>query len=180
MAGLIHPSRSGHAGRKVFARFAIALLLAFALLPEVTGPRFIVINTSPSVSPGIYVRSSAVPAVGRVVDFRIPLAARRYVQLRSGHSGQEWFILKSIVAGPGDRLDTTLGWLVINGRKVAPMPPTSDGQGRPLPTWREARVLGPDEFFVFSNRIPNSFDSRCYGPIRREQIDTVRWPLMVW
>jgi type IV secretory pathway protease TraF len=52
--------------------------------------------------------------------------------------------------------------------------------GRSLPLWRDNRVLGPDEFFVFSDRIPNSFDSRCYGPIRRQQIDAVRKPWITW
>ena len=179
MGGLIHPPRIGPR-RLSPVRLAIALLLPFAFLPAMTGPRFIVINTSPSVPPGLYVRSSAAAAVGQVVDFRIPTLARPYVCLRSGHCGRDWFILKPIAAGPGDCVDTTKDWLVINGRKVAPMPPASDGRGRPLPAWREARVLGPDEFFVFSNRIPNSFDSRCYGPIRRDQIDAVRTPLIVW
>jgi type IV secretory pathway protease TraF len=41
-------------------------------------------------------------------------------------------------------------------------------------------VLAHDEFFVFSNRIPNSFDSRCYGPLHRQQIEAVRRALMTW
>ena len=54
------------------------------------------------------------------------------------------------------------------------MPPADDSAGRPLPAWRIRRVLGPDEFFVFSSRIANSFDSRCYGPITRKDIQAVR------
>jgi len=46
--------------------------------------------------------------------------------------------------------------------------------------WRGSRALGSDEFFVFSSRIPNSFDSRCYGPIDRSQIESVRAPLITW
>ena len=45
-----------------------------------------------------------------------------------------------------------------------------DSESRPLPRWRACRRLGEGEFFVFSNRIPNSFDSRYYGPVRREAI----------
>jgi type IV secretory pathway protease TraF len=60
------------------------------------------------------------------------------------------------------------------------MPPPNDGDGHRLPIWRGSRVLGADEFFVFSDRIPNSFDSRCYGPIERGQVESVRQPLLTW
>lgn len=161
-------------------RAAFASLAVVALLPYLVGQRVVVINTSPSVKPGLYVRSRMKPAVGRIVDFRIPPPARAYVRSRTGRDGEDWYILKPIAAGPGDRVDTAGPWLVINGAKVAPMPPAQDRAGRPLPLWRASLVLGPDEFFVFSARIPNSFDSRCYGPISRWQIESVRRPLITW
>ena len=155
-------------------------LAALATSSALFANRQIVINTSPSVPSGLYLRSTAAPAVGQIVDFRIPQAARNYIEKRTGQTGEDWYILKPIVAGPGDRVDTTGECLMINGRQIAQMPPTNDSGGHPLPVWRENRVLGPDEFFVFSNRIPNSFDSRCYGPIRRQQIEAVRAPLLTW
>ncbi len=161
-------------------RLALGLMGMWAILPTVVGQRVIVINTSPSVAPGLYVRCTSEPAVGQIVDFRIPCRAKQYVQARTGQNGEDWYILKPVAAGPGDRVDTTGTALVINGHAVASMPPESDGAGRPLPIWRENRLLGPDEFFVASTRIPNSFDSRCYGPIRRQQIEAVRRALVTW
>lgn len=142
--------------------------------------RQIVVNTSPSVAPGVYVKSSSAPVVGSIVDFRIPAAARDYVQLRTGCRGEDWYILKPVAAGPGDWVVSTGACLLINGRRMAAMPPERDAMGRPLPVWRTARRLGPDEFFVFSDRIPNSFDSRCYGPITRSQIAAVRRAWITW
>jgi conjugative transfer signal peptidase TraF len=156
------------------------MMLATMAVASMRANRQIVINTSPSVWPGLYVRSSAPPHVGEIIDFRIPLAAREYVRARTGNDGEDWYILKPVAAGPGDRVDTTGNWLVINGRRIAPMPPGTDHYNRHLPIWRGSRALGPNEFFVFSSRIPNSFDSRCYGPIPREQIDAVRTPLITW
>lgn len=161
-------------------RVALGSMLVWAILPTLFGHRVVVINTSPSVAPGLYVRCAIEPAVGRIVDFRIPDRAKQYVLARTGKDCEDWYILKPIVAGPGDRVDTTGSSLVINGRAIAPMPPDFDSAGRPLPVWRENRVLGPDEFFVFSARIPNSFDSRCYGPITRGEIASVRRPLITW
>ena len=171
----------GFSGRQRWLkRIAFGFIAAWAILPTVVGQRVIVINTSPSVAPGLYVRSSEEPAVGKLVDFCIPPAARAYVLGRTGNSGENWYILKPIFAGPGDRINTTGDWLVINDQRIAPMPPNFDSAGRPLPVWRENRKLGRDEFFVFSARIPNSFDSRCYGPITRPAISSVRTPLFTW
>jgi len=161
-------------------RVTFGLLGVWAIFPAVVGQRVIVINMSPSVAPGLYVRSAGPPAVGRIVDFRIPVLARPYVRRRTGCDGDDWYILKPIAAGPGDRVDTSGSSLFINGHEIAPMPPVHDSAGRCLPLWREDRVLGPDEFFVFSARIPNSFDSRCYGPIPRADIASVRSPLITW
>ena len=161
-------------------RLALGLMGVWAILPAIVGHRVVVINISPSVAPGLYLRSASEPTVGRIIDFRIPDNARPYVQGRTGNSGENWYILKPIAAGTGDRVDTTGEWLVINGHKMAPMPPPTDSSGRPLPVWRQSCVLGADEFFVFSDRIPNSFDSRCYGPIRRQHVETVRRALITW
>jgi conjugative transfer signal peptidase TraF len=161
-------------------RLSLGVMGVWAILPTLVGHRVIVINTSPSVAPGLYLRSASEPTVGQIIDFRIPDNARPYVQGRTGNNGENWYILKPIAAGPGDRVDTTGEWLVINGHKMAPMPPPTDSSGRPLPVWRQCRVLGADEFFVFSDRIPNSFDSRCYGPIKRDEIVAVRRPVMTW
>ena len=149
---------------------AISLLLA---------NRQIVINTSPSVASGIYLRVNERPTVGRIVDFRIPALAWPYIRQRTGHTGQHWYILKPIAAGPGDRVDTKGHWLYINGRKIAHIY-THDEKGRLLPHWRADCVLGPHEYFVYSGRIWNSFDSRYYGPIRQSQIAAVRVPLLTW
>ncbi|MGA2233217.1 MAG: S26 family signal peptidase [Tepidisphaeraceae bacterium] len=165
-----HPVLTGGAG----------LTAALAFFSMLFADRQIVINTSPSVQPGLYVRSSDAPRVGAIIDFRIPPMAREYVRVRTGNNGENWYILKPIVAGPGDRIDTTGSWMVINGRRIAPMPPPGDRAGHPLPIWHARRILGPGEFFVFSGRITNSFDSRCYGPIKRNQIESVRTPMLTW
>jgi conjugative transfer signal peptidase TraF len=177
LAKRVHRDRP-FVGRRL--RFSLSTLLIFIAVASIFGNRQIIINTSGSVVPGVYLRSSDEPSVGKLVDFCIPLAARPYVFERTGSSGENWYILKPIAAGPGDRVSTIGSSLMINGHTIAPMPPKLDSAGRPLPLWRDDRTLGTDEFFVFSGRIPNSFDSRCYGPLRREQIATVRRPLITW
>lgn len=174
-----HIASLGARRRRILMRLAVSLV-SIAIIPELCTHRVLVINTSPSVAPGLYLRSSEPPAVGTLVDFRIPAAARPYVYRCSGNSGEDWYILKPVAAGPGDRINTMGQWLIINDKRIAPMPPPTDNVGRSLPVWRDCRSLRNDEFFVFSNRIPNSFDSRCYGPVRRDQISAVRKALICW
>jgi type IV secretory pathway protease TraF len=158
----------------------LTLTAVLAVASTFFADRQVVINTSPSVQPGIYLRSNATPTVGAIVDFEIPAAAQPYIQARSGNRGDNWYILKPIIAGPEDQVDTLGDWLVVNGKRMATMPPREDSAGRPLPIWRACRRLGTDEFFVFSSRIPNSFDSRCYGPIKLSMISAVRRAILIW
>lgn len=138
----------------------------------------VLLNTTPSEPPGLYVRSAAPPAVGQLVVFHAPAEAKRYINsaipsLRHGT------VLKAVAAGEGDRVCTTSGRLVINGRDRAAIAQT-DHQGRTLPHWVACRVLAPEELFVFSDRVANSFDSRYFGPVRRDQLVGVyrqlSWP----
>ncbi len=168
------------AGRHPVLACGLAVTAALGVASALLADRQVVLNTSPSVPPGLYARSSDPPAVGRLVDFCIPPAARPYVLARAGRDGRDWYILKPIVAGPGDRVDTTGSWLTVNGRPIAPMPPAADGFGRALPVWRAWRPLRAGEFLVVSTRIANSFDSRCYGPVTAGQIAAVRVPLVTW
>ena len=157
----------------------LGLLSVWMVTSWLLADRQIVINTSPSVAPGIYLRVNERPAVGRIIDFRIPARAWPYIQKRTGRTGRHWYILKPIAAGPGDEVNTMGRWLYINGRKIAPIY-THDEKGRLLPHWRADCVLGPHEYFVYSSRIWNSFDSRYYGPIRQNRIAAVRVPLLTW
>lgn len=161
---------------------AIAILAVFIMTACILGTacnRTVVVNTSPSVQPGIYIRSWETPAIGSLIDFAIPAPLQSYVQRRTGNRGDKWFIIKPVAAGPGDEVDTTHDFLTINGRVIAPIP-THDADGHELPLWREHRTLRSDEYFVYSSRIPNSLDSRYYGPICRRDIDAVRRCIFAW
>jgi type IV secretory pathway protease TraF len=68
------------------------------------------------------------------------------------------------------------GRLRINGRDRAPIA-VRDSCGVTLPRWTGCRRLGTSELFVFSDRVPNSFDSRYFGPIDRTSVVGVYKPV---
>jgi type IV secretory pathway protease TraF len=85
-------------------------------------------------------------------------------------------LVKPLAAGPGDHVCVT-DHLAISGQTIAPVLDAGP-DGVPLPRWRECRVLAADEWFAYAPRIPNSLDSRYYGPVKAADITGVFKP--VW
>lgn len=148
----------------------LAAAQAFAPAP------LVLFNTSPSEPIGLYVRTGDKAAVGRVVAFRPPAAAYPYVANAMPERART-SILKTIRAGAGDLVCADHQQLRVNGQVWARIAAV-DRLGRCLPRWGQCRRLTDGEMFVFSTRIPNSFDSRYYGPVRRAEILGVYKPLL--
>lgn len=127
----------------------------------------IIYNPSPSIPVGYYIRSAGAPRLGSIIAFHVPkpgLAyAREHIPYVVGGG-----IIKKIAAVSGDHV-CCRHRLVINGRVWGPVA-TIDRNGDALPHWGGCRALGRDEYFVVSTRIPNSFDSRYYGPVSRSDV----------
>ena len=134
-------------------------------------------NRSPSEPTGLYIRSVLAPAKGRIIAFRAPDTAFPYADRRMGYL-RRIPILKEIAAGEGDLVCARKDGLSINGQWRAPVF-ARDPRGAELPQWGGCRTLGRGEFFVFSNRIANSFDSRYFGPVTTARIMGVFEPFMV-
>lgn len=122
------------------------------------------VNGTRSLPRGIYVRTFEPIRRGALVWFPLPAAMRSYV---AAFPGAAWFdqpangLLKPVVGLNGDvicRGDD--GVFSLNGEALGRVP-----AGGNLPAWHGCRRLGPDELAVFSGRIPDSLDSRLYGPV---------------
>ncbi|MEW5688194.1 MAG: S26 family signal peptidase [Pseudomonadota bacterium] len=153
----------------------VALLALAAFAPTVKAP-LLIWNRTPSEPIGLYRRSFSPAAPGRLVAFIAPPAAFPYAERRLGHLHRVP-ILKEVAAAAGDVVCTDDGALHINGQWRAPIQ-TRDSEGAPLPRWTGCRALTSREIFVYSQRIPNSFDSRYFGPIDLAMVKGVFAPLI--
>jgi conjugative transfer signal peptidase TraF len=153
------------------AGLALAIVLVVA---SSFGP-LLLWNRSESEPLGLYARATEQPAVGSLIAFPAPPAAFPYADDRMSYL-RHMPILKQVAAAEGDLVCTQGATLAVNGRRLAPIYPV-DPRGRRLPQWRGCRRLTAGEFFVFSNRIPNSFDSRYYGPVSAQNVLGVYRPL---
>lgn len=162
--------------RWIGASATIAIALLFLSLRLLDGP-LVLYPISGSLPEGLYLRTFEQPTPGKIIAFAVPDVVRRYQAERGTDAASGFLFLKPVIAGPGDRVcNSAAGGLAINGAWVAPTM-THDREGRRLPRWVGCRNLGEDRFFTFSDWVPNSLDSRYFGPIDNADIAGVYRPL---
>ena len=133
-------------------------------------------NHSLSVPIGWYWYRGGHVRPGSLIAFRLPDEAHAYA--RSRGDDVDIVLLKPVAAIAGDHVSTLNNELRINGRWLCTIP-TLDTRGRMLPRWHGCRVLNDGELFIYSAQIPNSFDSRFFGPVHTDDVlgvyEEVRW-----
>jgi len=155
---------------------AVAALASGAQLAAAILPPLALINESPSVPRGVYLRVfGGAPVPGALVALPQPAASRPYLA-RLGMP-VEVRLLKRVAAGPGDRVCRTGRRVEAGGRVVWVSP--RDRHGQMLPQWRDCRILGPDELFLLGDTAA-SFDSRYFGPVRTTDLVGVFRESVTW
>jgi conjugative transfer signal peptidase TraF len=161
------------------ARIALACTAAIAVVAAsrtINRPAPLLLwNASPSEPEGLYARTSLAASTGRLAAFMAPPAAFPYAD-RNLAFLHHTPVLKALSAGSGNLVCSTSGRLVIDGQ-VKGRVADRDPRGAQLPRWHGCRRLRAGEWFAFSDRVPNSFDSRYFGPIRSDQVIAVYRPL---
>ena len=153
----------------------ISPAVTMALARQAVDAPLILYNPSPSEPVGLYRLSRAAPMPGQLIAFHVPAPGRAYAaeHLRYLMRGA---ILKEVAAAPDSTVCVRDGAVFIEGAKRG-LVAQRDRQGAQLPQWKGCRRLAPGELFAFSNRIPNSFDSRYYGPVQARDVVGVYAPL---
>ena len=168
-------AKLARAGRLLVPVFIALALIAAA--PHALGKTFL-INTTPSVPTGLYIRDySASVEPGVIVAFRQPQAARHYLGDTLGFPGDAP-LLKLVAAGPGDRACREASGVRVGGALRPVM--DADPRGTVLPQWRECRMLRGDEIFALGGRGASSFDSRYFGPVRESEVLGVYRRVVTW
>ena len=126
--------------------------------------------SSASLPAGLYMRSFEKVRVGSIVAFPAPAVARRYQERDGSYVPSAYLFIKPVAAGPGDWVcNDPVNGLEISGVWLAPVAKT-DSRGRMLPMRQFCRRLRSGEFFMFSDTVSNSFDSRYFGIVERKHI----------
>lgn len=146
----------------LFGATALATALACLLASR------LIVNRTPSLPLGLYWLShGGAPARGTLVAFPVPADVRDLVRER-GYLPPGAFLVKPVVAMPGDRVCTEGRVLTVN-REVIGTILLSDSAGRPLPHHEGCGPLPEGRLFVASP-YEKSFDSRTFGPIAASDV----------
>jgi conjugative transfer signal peptidase TraF len=142
---------------------ALALGILAIVAPRASHPRF-VWNASASVPAGLYRLASRMPGAGELAIVRLPAGMRAFAAAR-GYLGAGALLIKPVAAGPGDVVCRRARVVSINGRIVA-RARYADASGRLLPRWSGCLTLTDGQLFLLA-AVPDSFDSRYFGPVDR-------------
>ena len=139
-------------------------------------PALALVNESPSVPRGLYLREpGAAPARGDLVALPQPPTARLY--LEGLGMPADVLLIKRVAATGGDRVCREGGVVQTPGRRAVVQP--RDRRGIVLSGWAGCRRLAADELFLLGDT-PGSYDSRYFGPVRVSRVDGVFREIMTW
>ena len=158
--------------REKLSRVKIAIITALGVL-MLTAQGFskpFYFNVSKSLPRGIYLKHLSIPEdlVSRsLVSLKVPQTVLHL-------TARDWLskdipIIKPIVAVSGDHVCISSAQLEINSIYVGEVA-SHDSKGLPLPQISFCRDLQKEEIWLGSTRIPNSFDSRYFGPVLKQDI----------
>ena len=139
-------------------------------------PAMALVNESPSVPRGLYLRELGVsPARGDLVAVPQPPSARGYL----GELGMppDVLLIKRVAAAAGDRVCRKGRMVQAAERRMAVR--SRDRRGIALSAWAGCRRLAPDELFLLGDT-PASYDSRYFGPVRVSDVDGVFRETLTW
>ena len=154
---------------------------ATAALASLLGAR---VNTTGSYPPGLYWVTGEAAQKGALVIACPPDVATVAEGFRRGYIGAGFcpggygYVIKKIVAVPGDRVTITEQGVSVNEEKIPNSAPRqADTAGKPLPFREITYTLGMAQVLLMSDYNPKSFDGRYFGPVDQTGIKGVLRPV---
>lgn len=161
----------------------ITLLGFISLVAIILFKNFIVINTTKSLTPGIYYRTFATPSRGNIVLVSPPNqvifqeALKKKILSRGSSDAGTCFMIKIMVADENDIVEVNKHGITVNGYTL----PNSMRQDWSIDGTVEIPIKRKlkDEVVLYSPH-PLSFDSRYFGPVERSAVIATIKPLFLW
>jgi type IV secretory pathway protease TraF len=137
---------------------------------------FFAINTTPSVPIGLYVREPCPPSLlNTIVRVKAPEPFHSLAVSR-GYFADTSRLLKPVVAENSGFFCVSKGQISLNGQPIIKAN-LFDYRQRPVPLRDGCEQVGDNNIILLVKHLPNSFDSRVFGPLRRSSVEACFRPL---
>lgn len=173
----------------VYKKYPVVVLAAtiFILILFMFVKDMIVINISPSIPLGIYsLKPTNMPLKHNDLvavclnkheqDFAL---SRGYLHAGTRCNGST-LLLKSILAIPNDNVTLTDNQIIVNDKVYNYLTQQYDSKHRLLPSWPRGIYKNTNGYWAIGTNSINSWDSRYFGTIDRNQIIFLLKPLWIW
>jgi conjugative transfer signal peptidase TraF len=168
--------------RKLYSFTTITLFLGSLAFLNFAG---LLINITPSMKLGLYIKASGNIKPGDIVAFclaepyKILGLTKTYIQQGSKCGGTDPLI-KQVIAIPGDNVVLADNYIEVNSYKQFYPTLHQDSAGRSLAAYPRGTYSNTQGYWMIGTHAKNSWDSRYFGPIENAQILYKLKPLLTW
>lgn len=154
------------------------LLLAQPFMPHQKNAPPIIINETPSMQKGIYVRTGDAQKLkrGEIVAMPMPKTAKDYLVDKLGYPA-DTLLIKRVAALPGDIVCRQTDTLTVAGKTLQVK--ARDRHDNALPNWQGCHKLSNEEIFIQGDH-PGSFDSRYFGSVSQQALSGTYRQVLSW
>jgi conjugative transfer signal peptidase TraF len=154
------------------------LLVAQSFMPNQRHAPLAIINETPSMQKGLYVRIDDAQDLkrGEIVALPMPKNAKDYLVDKLGYP-TDTFLIKRVAALPGDIVCRQTDTVTVAGKTLQAK--ARDRHDNVLPTWQGCYKLSNEGVFIQGDH-PGSFDSRYFGPVSRHALSGTYRQVLSW
>jgi type IV secretory pathway protease TraF len=147
-------------------------------LPDLKTKPPVILNETPSMAKGAYVRVDDVAKLklGDVIAMPLNGQPRDYLVRKLGYP-EDTMLIKRVAGMSGDLVCRQETAVTIGTKAVVAV--QMDKHGNSLPTWGGCRVLLPNEVFLLGDHA-SSFDSRYFGPVTKYELAGIYRAVVTW
>lgn len=166
-------------------KYPFVIVISIALVAVMASYLGILINVTPSMKLGFYIKSNRSIHRGDTVAFCLPdsykstALDRHYVQKGEKCDGIDPLI-KEIIAIPGDHVILSNGFVEVNGIKYFYQTSYKDSKGRVLSVYPRGDYPKTQGYWMIGTQAKNSWDSRYWGPVLNDKILYKLKPILTW
>jgi conjugative transfer signal peptidase TraF len=154
------------------------LLVAQSFMPNQRHAPLAIINETPSMQKGLYVRNGNGKDLkrGEIVAMPMPTSARDYLVDTLGYPA-DTYLIKRVAALPGDIVCRQADTLSVAGKTLQAK--AHDTRGNVLPNWQGCHQLSNEQIFIHGDHL-GSFDSRYFGPVSQHALSGTYRQVLSW